>query len=135
LKRIYDHRTSVVFLNYAIPTKGKHKNHQPTEVLNLEADIVYTIAKPMLDAGLKVAELAIITTYNKSARSLQARMKSLHSFMNILTIDRSQGIDKECVIVVCSSMNLDNQLMNNWRRINVAFTRVPVIQNFRLNLS
>ncbi len=36
------------------------------------------------------------------------------------------GIDKELIILVCSTINDRNQLMDNWRRINVAMTRVYI---------
>ena len=42
----------------------------------------------------------------------------------MLTIDKSQGIDKDIVVVLCSTRNMENQeLLNSWRRVNVAFTR------------
>lgn len=43
----------------------------------------------------------------------------------MLTIDKSQGIDRDMIVFVYPSRKTqqNNELLQNWRRINVAFTR------------
>lgn len=45
--------------------------------------------------------------------------------MEVLTIDKSQGIDRDMIVFVYPSRKIEesNELLRNWRRINVAFTR------------
>ena len=43
--------------------------------------------------------------------------------VNVLTIDKSQGQDKDCIILLCPPKIGHKHLMANKRRTNVAFTR------------
>lgn len=44
--------------------------------------------------------------------------------MEVLTIDKAQGIDDDLIVMCCSERNLKQmELLNNWKRVNVALTR------------
>ena len=40
-----------------------------------------------------------------------------------MTVDKSQGIDKDCIIVLFPVKGVNQLFLNSWERINVAFTR------------
>lgn len=74
--------------------------------------------------------MAIVCVYNKTVeivmRLLKKSAKS-EPFKNegqVLTIDKSQGIDKEVIIFLAENReSVNNILLENCRRLNVALTR------------
>lgn len=66
--------------------------------------------------------MILITPFNKEKLYLQSQLK--HKGIRVLTIDKSQGIDTDTVVVLCSTRDYEaHELLANWRRVNVAFTR------------
>ncbi|TIB00727.1 hypothetical protein E3P94_01970 [Wallemia ichthyophaga] len=90
-----------------------------------EAAIVTKIAEGLLRLGVSENQIGIISFYRKQIYHLQSRLQK-HKTVELLTADRSQGRDKDCIIVSLCRSNTKNQigdLLNDWRRINVSLTR------------
>lgn len=64
--------------------------------------------------------------YNSQLSLIKSEIPELSNDLELLTIDKSQGRDKECIIVSFvrsnSQGNVGN-LLQDWRRINVLITR------------
>uniref|UniRef100_J3M0U5 DNA replication ATP-dependent helicase/nuclease n=1 Tax=Oryza brachyantha TaxID=4533 RepID=J3M0U5_ORYBR len=124
LKEILNPDRAVVFANTdevpALEAKEHRTVNNPTE-----AFIVSWITNELLKRGVAQDGIGIITPYNAQANIIQQHVDAL---VEVHTIDKYQGRDKECIIVsfVRSSGNSrasGSSLLGDWHRINVVLTR------------
>ncbi|WVQ99969.1 hypothetical protein IAU59_007112 [Kwoniella sp. CBS 9459] len=90
-----------------------------------EAKLVQKLATALHASGLAQEDLAVITPYRQQIKLLSTLFKPL-SRVEILTADKSQGRDKECILISLVRSNESGgigDLLKDWRRINVSFTR------------
>ncbi|XP_061371204.1 DNA replication ATP-dependent helicase/nuclease JHS1 [Gastrolobium bilobum] len=92
----------------------------------VEAHIIAEVAKELVANGIGGEHIGIITPYNSQANLI--RHAACITSLEIHTIDKYQGRDKDCILVsfVRSSENPTScvaSLLGDWRRINVALTR------------
>ncbi|MED6209254.1 hypothetical protein PIB30_053003 [Stylosanthes scabra] len=92
----------------------------------VEAQIIAKVAMELVKNGVIGEQIGVITPYNSQANLI--RKAASDTSMEIHTIDKYQGRDKDCILVsfVRSSenpMNLAASLLGDWHRINVALTR------------
>ena len=107
-----------------------------------EAELVTQFTKALLDNGVTEEQIGIISLYRQQIKLLSNHLED-HKGVEILTADRSQGRDKDCILISLVRANPDNNvrvrifrrrdvlkvviqigdLLKDWRRINVAFTR------------
>ncbi|KAK7350768.1 hypothetical protein VNO77_09705 [Canavalia gladiata] len=92
----------------------------------IEAHIIAEVAKELVKNGIKKEHIGIITPYNSQANLI--RHAACMTSLEIHTIDKYQGRDKDCILVsfVRSSENPTScaaSLLGDWHRINVALTR------------
>ncbi|KAJ2963613.1 hypothetical protein NQZ79_g1441 [Umbelopsis isabellina] len=79
----------------------------------------------LLSMGVSETKVGVITPYRSQLRLIQQLLKGRER-VEVHTIDKYQGRDKECVVVslVRSNANgLTGDLLKDWRRLNVALTR------------
>ncbi|KAI5119550.1 hypothetical protein M0805_008536 [Coniferiporia weirii] len=91
----------------------------------VEASLVQQLTKALLAGGVRQEQIGIISLYRQQVKLLSHLLQECKD-VEILTADRSQGRDKDCIIISLVRANQDNQigdLLKDWRRINVAFTR------------
>ncbi|KAL6843952.1 hypothetical protein ACP4OV_026523 [Aristida adscensionis] len=124
LKEILNPDRAVIFANTdqipALEAKENRTLNNPTE-----AHIISWITKELLRRGVAQDDIGIITPYNAQVNIIQQCTDGL---VEVHTIDKYQGRDKECIIVsfVRSSMNSKasgSSLLGDWHRINVLLTR------------
>jgi len=90
-----------------------------------EALLAQQVAEHFIRAGIDESNIGIISLYRQQIKLIS------HLFENrprveVLTADRSQGRDKECIIITMVRSNDSGSvgdLLKDWRRINVSFTR------------
>ncbi|XP_027350618.1 DNA replication ATP-dependent helicase/nuclease DNA2 [Abrus precatorius] len=92
----------------------------------IEAHIIAEVAKELVKNGIGREHIGIITPYNSQANLI--RHAACMTSLEIHTIDKYQGRDKDCILVsfVRSSENPTScaaSLLGDWHRINVALTR------------
>ncbi|XP_057980952.1 DNA replication ATP-dependent helicase/nuclease JHS1 [Malania oleifera] len=126
LKKVLDPRRPVIFINTDKLPAFEAKEHK-TVNNPIEACIVAEITKDLVSSGIEGEDIGIITPYNSQASLIRHATVSLKS-VEIHTIDKYQGRDKDCILVsfVRSSENPRNcisSLLGDWHRINVALTR------------
>ncbi|XP_044494174.1 DNA replication ATP-dependent helicase/nuclease JHS1 isoform X2 [Mangifera indica] len=125
LKEVLNPSRPVIFINSDMLAAFERKVNK---TLNnpIEAFIIAKITEELVNRGVEGKDIGIITPYNSQAK-LISHAVSLPS-VEIHTIDKYQGRDKECILVsfVRSSENPRNctsSLLGDWHRINVALTR------------
>lgn len=64
----------------------------------VEANLVYHVAETLLRSGVAPEEIGVISVYRQQLKLL-GHLLSDRKGIEFLTADRSQGRDKECIII------------------------------------
>ncbi|KAF7314319.1 DNA replication helicase [Mycena kentingensis (nom. inval.)] len=91
----------------------------------VEAALVCQITETLLRSGVPAAEIGLISVYRQQLKLLTHLLRGREG-LEFLTADRSQGRDKDCIIISMVRSNEDGfigDLIKDWRRMNVTFTR------------
>ncbi|KAG5651085.1 hypothetical protein H0H81_009957 [Sphagnurus paluster] len=91
----------------------------------IEAELVRQLALTLLRSGINEDQIGVITLYRQQVKLISHQLHP-HKSIEILTADRSQGRDKECIIISLVRSNESGHIGNlvkDWRRMNVSFTR------------
>lgn len=90
-----------------------------------ESLLVTQLIAALSQCGLPESEIGVISPYRSQLRLLHKQL-GIYPGIVIDTADKFQGRDKECILISLvrsnSSRNI-GELLRDWRRINVAFTR------------
>ena len=107
-----------------------------------EAILVQQITEALTGCGVQNSQIGIISLYRQQIKQISYLLRDRKG-IEILTADRSQGRDKDCIIISMVRSNDEGQvcayfcntvafflryskvgdLLKDWRRINVSFTR------------
>jgi len=108
-----------------------------------EAMLVQQFTECLLRSGIHAEQIGVVTLYRQQIKLL-SHLLSSQPDVEILTADRSQGRDKDCIIMSMVRSNEEGtvrflslflglcankqrvktgDLVKDWRRMNVAFTR------------
>lgn len=113
-----------MFLNTdQVPATETYKNERIQNPA--EAEIVRQTVEALCECGVPERDLGVITVYRSQLKLLQQNLKPRKG-LEILTADRFQGRDKNCIIIsLVRANNKGNvgDLLRDWRRLNVTFTR------------
>ncbi|EIN04726.1 Dna2-domain-containing protein [Punctularia strigosozonata HHB-11173 SS5] len=91
----------------------------------VEAELVYQTVRSLLAGGVREDQIGVISLYRQQIKLLSHLLQD-HSGIEILTADRSQGRDKDCIIISMVKSNESGavgELVKDWRRVNVSVTR------------
>ncbi|OSD07732.1 Dna2-domain-containing protein [Trametes coccinea BRFM310] len=91
----------------------------------VEAQLVYQITECLLGCGITQDQIGVISLYRQQLKLLSHLLQDRKE-LEMLTADRSQGRDKDCIIISMVRSNSDGligELVKDWRRMNVSFTR------------
>lgn len=117
-------RRCVLFLDTAIVPAQESRNGVFIQN-KTECVIVHQIVEALIASGLPGHKVGVISPYRSQLR-VMTELLNRHASVEVSTVDKYQGRDKDCVIVSMVRSNNENivgDLLNDWRRINVAFTR------------
>ncbi|KIJ63491.1 hypothetical protein HYDPIDRAFT_175890 [Hydnomerulius pinastri MD-312] len=92
---------------------------------DVEGKLVYQITEALLHSGIEQRQIGVMSLYRQQIKLLSHLLQDKKD-IEILTADKSQGRDKDCIIVSMVRSNDHGQvgdLLKDWRRINVSFTR------------
>jgi len=128
LKHVLNPKNSVIFLN--TDSLNCTENNNTNLIFNeTEAEIALHIIKSLKMCGISNSSIGVISPYRAQIKYLNTyiknEIKSLKG-IEIHTVDKFQGKDKECIIVSLVRSNSNGNigmLLKDWRRINVTFTR------------
>ncbi|KAI0368547.1 Dna2-domain-containing protein [Pilatotrama ljubarskyi] len=91
----------------------------------VEAELVYQVTECLLGCGVGQDQIGVISLYRQQLKLLSYLLQDRKE-LEMLTADRSQGRDKDCIIISMVRSNEDGfigELVKDWRRMNVSFTR------------
>ena len=118
----------VLFLDTdQVPAPEEVLDHQDSVKNTVESRIVSIICEIFCRFGIGEDQLGIISPQRIQLKAIQLACSSLGlDKIDIHTVDKYQGRDKDCIIVsLVRSNNAQNigKLLRDWRRMNVAITR------------
>ncbi|KAF9356861.1 Tripartite DNA replication factor [Mortierella sp. AD094] len=138
LEQVLDPMRSVVFIDTddlpAHEVQVGSSTQNPTEAL-----LVLQLTEALISSGISEQNIGVISVLRAQLKVL-SRFLRARPLLDIHTVDRYQGKDKDCVIVSLVRSNTERhvgELLKDWRRINVAFTRAKkklVVFGSRLTL-
>lgn len=107
----------------AVPAREERRGdriNNPTE-----ADLAFQLVEGFITTGIDPSSIGVISVYRSQLKIIQNLLRNRPS-VEMHTADKFQGRDKEVVIISLVRSNDDQnvgELLRDWRRINVAFTR------------
>ena len=124
-----DPKNHVLFLNTdCLGEKSYETEYSNGGVSNAaEAFAVTSIVRVLEKAGMSLIDLAVISVYRRQLSDIEDMLRDeVDRGLEIITADQAQGRDKGCIIVSLVRANKETrtgELLKDWRRLNVAFTR------------
>jgi DNA replication ATP-dependent helicase Dna2 len=103
----------------------REEAHGKRIVNSVEVDIVSQLVDSFLTIGVPDNEIGVMTHYRSQLSLLKEKLRG-HTGVEMHTTDRFQGRDKEVIVLSLVRSNEAcniGDLLKDWRRINVAFTR------------
>jgi DNA replication ATP-dependent helicase Dna2 len=125
LIRCIDPKQSVAFLDTVnVPAAETRVGHLVRN--DVEARLVVRLVESLSAAGLADEAIGVISPYRMQLQIIRQQMGGRFDRVEVNTIDKYQGRDKECIIlslVRSNSSGAIGSLLKDWRRVNVSVTR------------
>jgi DNA replication ATP-dependent helicase Dna2 len=126
IRDMMDPSLKVAFLNTDTLSPDALEEAKGNRIVNpTEATICSQLVESLISVGVDASEIGVMTHYRSQLALLKHSLRQ-HSNVEMHTADRFQGRDKEVIIlslVRSNSAHSIGELLKDWRRINVAFTR------------
>jgi DNA replication ATP-dependent helicase Dna2 len=126
LRDLLDPDTKVAFINTDPLLPASREEAKGSRIVNpTEASIVTQLATALLTTGVPESAIGVMTHYRSQLSLLKHNLRA-RGEIEMHTADRFQGRDKEVIILSLVRSNEARsigELLKDWRRINVAFTR------------
>ncbi|KAH6958913.1 AAA domain-containing protein [Fusarium avenaceum] len=123
---LLDSEARVRFINTDTIQPPVREEAQGKRIVNsAEVRIVSQLVDSLLTVGVPDSEIGVMTHYRAQLFMLKEKLKAF-SGVEMHTTDRFQGRDKEVIVLSLVRSNEAcniGDLLKDWRRINVAFTR------------
>lgn len=128
LKWTIDPNHAVVFLDHdKLGSRTTEKTVGDRHVENFgEAELVRQTVVQLMASGVASSDIGIMALNRGQIQLLERVVGPCGADIEIMTVDRYQGRDKEVVILLFARLNADKrsgELVKEYRRINVAITR------------
>lgn len=124
LHDVLDPDQRVLFLNTDAVPAAERRIGEKTEN-PVEADLTRHMVEALVACGVSESQIGVMT-FNKAQLHLLDRSLAGRRDVEVLTADRYQGRDKDCIIISLVRSNEGKnagELVREWRRVNVAITR------------
>ncbi|KAJ5972198.1 Dna2/Cas4 domain of unknown function DUF83 [Penicillium vulpinum] len=100
---------------------------QGNRVVNhMEVFLCSQLVESFIACGIPARNIGVITFYRSQLSLLRQSLRHYTPDLEMHTTDKFQGRDKEIIILSCVRSNAEKnvgELLRDWRRVNVAFTR------------
>lgn len=124
LEHAFDEKNKVVFFNH--DTCNGFERSVGENISNLtEVELVRQTVEAAVACGVDATKIGVMTLYRSQLKLLVESFRHMPQ-LEILTADRFQGRDKDCIIISMVRLNKEKRagdLLKDWRRVNVAVTR------------
>ena len=120
-KDILNPNKSVVFIEYKNLYDEKELN-EINYINKIETELIKEIIVLLNYTKFDFNEIGIITPFLKQEKFISKELEEL-GFNNVYTIDKSQGSEKDIIIISFVKTSFNESIVNDLARINVAFTR------------
>lgn len=91
----------------------------------VEAELVYQFTETLIGCGIKEEQIGVISLYRQQIKLLSHLLVNRKG-IEILTADRSQGRDKDCIIISMVRSNDEGQVGTSVFRPEVGLTKVAI---------
>ncbi|TVY73170.1 DNA replication ATP-dependent helicase/nuclease DNA2 [Lachnellula suecica] len=126
VRDIVNPSTKVAFVNTDPLLPASREDKKGNRIVNpVEVRLCVQLVESLLAVGVPASDIGVITHYRAQLADLKDALRS-HKEVEMDTADRYQGRDKEVIILSLVRSNEAHsigELLKDWRRINVAFTR------------
>jgi DNA replication ATP-dependent helicase Dna2 len=126
IRDLIDQKVKVRFVNTDPLLPMSREEAKGNRIVNqTEAQICKQLVNSLLSVGVPADSIGVMTHYRSQLGLLKHSLRS-HPDVEMHTTDRFQGRDKEVIILSLVRSNETRsigELLKDWRRINVAFTR------------
>ena len=126
IRELLDPDTKVSFINTDLLLPVSREEARGNRIVNqTEATICVQLVESLLSVGVPASSIGVMTHYRSQLSLLKHGLRN-HPAVEMHTADRFQGRDKEVIILSLVRSNEAKsigELLKDWRRINVAFTR------------
>jgi DNA replication ATP-dependent helicase Dna2 len=126
LQYLLDPEARVRFINTDLLPDSREESKGNRTVNPTEARVVTQLVDALLTVGVPASEIGVMTHYRSQLSLLKHNLRGYGPNIELHTADRFQGRDKEVVVLSLVRSNEQcsiGDLLKDWRRINVAFTR------------
>lgn len=124
LQNVFNKDNKVLFLNH--DNLKAYERSVGENVSNLkEVELTRQIVEALCTCGVDESKIGVMTLYRSQLKLLVETFRHRPN-VEVLTADRFQGRDKECIIISLVRSNKERkagELIKDWRRVNVAVTR------------
>ena len=96
----------------------------------VEAELVYQTVESLLQSGLREDQIGIILLYRQQIKLISQHLRH-QTGIEILTADRSQGRDKECIIISMVQSNDAGHVRTRVFRGDMATDKVLLVADGR----
>ncbi len=124
MKYVLNEQSKVVFLD-TDKLPGLEERKKDGYSNSVEAKIIKCLVETLFLCDVAPESIGVLSVYREQLKVLN-EMLGQHKGLQIMTADKFQGTDKECVIISLVRSNdkhLVGDLLRDWRRLNVAITR------------
>lgn len=126
VRDLLDPDTKVSFINTDPLLPASREEAKGNRIVNpTEAALCVQLVESLLAVGVPASSIGVMTHYRSQLALLKHGLRG-HTDVEMHTADRFQGRDKEVIILSLVRSNEAKsigELLKDWRRINVAFTR------------
>src|SRR5690606_25541323 len=91
----------------------------------VEIELLKFVVLGFLHCGVSQEDIGVISPFRSQLKFIKEAL-TLYTQIEMNTVDKYQGIDKSCIVISLVKSNSDGdvgKIMDDIRRINVAFTR------------
>ncbi|KAL8736187.1 MAG: hypothetical protein Q9166_000342 [cf. Caloplaca sp. 2 TL-2023] len=127
IRGLLDPSTKACFVNTDTLLPLSRESETGSRIVNTcEATLCTQLVQSLLTTGVPATDIGVITLYRSQLALIKQNLRQHHPAVEMHTADKFQGRDKEVVILSLVRSNESRNvgdLLRDWRRVNVAFTR------------
>ncbi|WEW61569.1 DNA replication endonuclease-helicase Dna2 [Emydomyces testavorans] len=127
LHDLLDPRAKARLVNTDLLNPEAVESAKGSRIVNpVEAVLCMQLVEALLSVGISAQDIGVVTLYRSQLALLKQHLRHRLPDLEMHTADRFQGRDKEVIIMSCVRSNAAHNvgdLLRDWRRVNVAFTR------------